>query len=103
MTFVRETDDFRPETPEPDENDRGFELAYSPPDDSQLTLPELIESIPTEIPSNDSPSQEPSDVAAPSPREAYLIRSYIQKIAAVVSVLPATKKTVVLTVPGRYM
>ena len=104
---MREPGDFRRETPEPDENDRGlellysspndsqndrgFEVLYSPPDDNQLTLPGPITPIPTEIPSDNSPGHETNNVSAPSPREAYLIRSYIQKIAAVVSLLSETE------------
>ncbi|KAJ5358624.1 uncharacterized protein N7496_011037 [Penicillium cataractarum] len=83
VTFVRETDNFRREPSEPNDNDRVLEQSYSPPDDSQLILPEVVESIPTDTLSNDSPSQGSNDASTPTPREAYLIRSYIQKIAAV--------------------
>ncbi|OGE51298.1 hypothetical protein PENARI_c014G03471 [Penicillium arizonense] len=84
VTFVRETDDFSPS--EPHDKDRGLEQPYPPPDESQPTLPEAAESVPTDVLSNDSPSHTPSDVWVPSPREAYLIRSYIQKIAAVADI-----------------
>lgn len=90
MTFVCETDDLGREPSEPNDNDQNLEQVYTPPDESPLALPEAVEPVPLDISSNDSPSQELSDVSPPSPREAYLIRSYIQKIAAVVSLLPAT-------------
>jgi hypothetical protein len=98
---VRETDDFTPS--EPDEKDRGLEQPYPPPDESQPTLPEAVESVPIDIFSNDSPTYTPSDVSVPSPREAYLIRSYIQKIAAVVSFLPTTHMECGLTAAGGYL
>ncbi|KAJ5819467.1 hypothetical protein N7474_005058 [Penicillium riverlandense] len=84
VTFVRETDDFTPS--ETDDKDRGLEQPYPPPDEIQPTLPEEVEYVPTDIFSNDSPSHTPSDVWVPSPREAYLIRCYIQKIAAVADI-----------------
>lgn len=88
MTFVRQTDDFTREPSESDEDDRdpGLEQPFPLPGKGQPTLPDTIESVPN-ISSSDFPSQEPSVVSAPTPREAYLIRSYIQKIAAVVSFL----------------
>lgn len=84
MTFVGETDDFGREPSEPEDTDQSPEQTYSPPDDSQLTVTEAIETVPTDTLSN-YPCQGPSNVSTPSPREAYLIRSYIQRIAAVVS------------------
>jgi hypothetical protein len=101
VTFVRETDDFSPS--EPDNKDRGLEQPYPPPDESQPTLPEAVESVPTDVLSNDSPSHTPTDVSIPSLREAYLIRSYIQKIAAVVSFLPTTDMESGLTAAGGYL
>ncbi|OKO94335.1 hypothetical protein PENSUB_11602 [Penicillium subrubescens] len=89
VTFVGETDDFGHGPSEPDDNDQSsetLEQAYSPPGDSPLTLTEAVEVVPADTLSNNSPSQGASDVSTPSPREAYLIRSYIQKIAAVADI-----------------
>lgn len=87
VTFVRQADDGTREPSEPDEDDghQGFDKPVSSPDQSPPTFPpDTVESVPS-ISSGDFPGQEPSDVTTPTPREAYLIRSYIQKIAAVVS------------------
>ncbi|KAJ5264774.1 hypothetical protein N7505_007567 [Penicillium chrysogenum] len=86
VTFVRETDDFTCEQFEPDDRDQDLEQSYSPPGQSQLTLPDPIEFNPADTSSNNSSICGTNDVSTPSPREAYLIRSYIQKIAAVADI-----------------
>lgn len=101
MTFVSETDDLSPS--EPDNKNQDPEQTYPPPEESQPTPPRAVESVPTDVFSNHSPSHTLSDVSVPSPREAYLIRSYIQKIAAVVSFLPITEMKSGLTAAGGYL
>lgn len=101
MTFVRETNDSSPS--EPDDKHRDPEQSNPPPDESQPTPPRGVEPVPIDVFSNDSPSHTPSDVPVPSPREAYLIRSYIQKIAAVVSFPPTIDMESGLTAAGGYL
>lgn len=103
MTFVHETDDSTREPSEPDDKDRGLELPYSPPEESQLTPSEAADSVPTDSFSNDPLSYGPAVDSELSLREAYLIRSYIQRIAAVVSLLPATGVERNLMAAGGYL
>ncbi|KAJ5176968.1 uncharacterized protein N7482_002845 [Penicillium canariense] len=86
VTFVHQADDLTRELPEPDDQDQGLEQPYPTPEEGQPILPQALESVPTDALSNHSPSHAPSDLSTPSPREAYLIRSYIQKIAAVADI-----------------
>lgn len=85
MTFVSETDDFTGEPPESEDKYQEPELSYPSPDDSQPIAPATVESVPADVFLNSTPSPGPVDVSTLSLREAFLIRSYIQKIAAVVS------------------
>jgi hypothetical protein len=82
---VSETDDFTGEPLESEDKYQEPELSYPSPDDSQPIAPAVVESVPTDILLDTTPSPGPVDVSTLSLREAFLIRSYIQKIAAVVS------------------
>lgn len=94
MTFVSETG----EPPESEDKDRAPglpELSYpSPEESSQLTPLNVAESVPSDIflDSTPSPGHGPIDASALSLREAFLLRSYIQKIAAVVSYFSSSGK-----------
>ncbi|KAJ5545259.1 hypothetical protein N7535_006357 [Penicillium sp. DV-2018c] len=80
------TGNFTREQFEPDDRDRNLEQPYSPPSQNQPTLPDPVGFTPSNISSDNSPLGGTSDVSPPTPREAYLIRSYIQKIAAVADI-----------------
>ncbi|CRG91230.1 Cytochrome P450 82A1 [Talaromyces islandicus] len=86
VTFVSETDDSTHEPPESEDKYQEPELSYPSPNDSQPAAPNAIESIPTDILLDNTPSPGPVDVSTLSMREAFLIRSYIQKIAAVADI-----------------
>ncbi|KAJ5143143.1 uncharacterized protein N7515_001930 [Penicillium bovifimosum] len=72
--------------PDPPEFNQNLEQSYSPPGQNHTTPPDPTEFNPTDDSSNHSPVSGTNDVSSPSPREAYLIRSYIQKIAAVADI-----------------
>jgi hypothetical protein len=85
VTFVSEADDFAREPRALEDKYQEPELSYPSPDDSQPAAVTAVESIPADVFLDTTPSPGPDDVSALSMREAFLIRSYIQKIAAVVS------------------
>lgn len=91
------------EPSEPEDKDWGVELPYPQLDTSRSTPPETAESVPTDSFSNVPLSHGSPDDSELSVREAYLIRSYIQKIAAVVSLLPAADMEHGLNAAGRYL
>ncbi|OKL61972.1 hypothetical protein UA08_02562 [Talaromyces atroroseus] len=87
VTFVPETDGFTHEPPEPEEKDQEPELSYPSPDEPiQLIAPNAAVSVPSDIFLDSTPSPGPVDASTLSLREAFLIRSYIQKIAAVADI-----------------
>ncbi|KAJ5679159.1 hypothetical protein N7462_007403 [Penicillium macrosclerotiorum] len=85
VTFVSEKADSTPGFVEFSSRDEEPQPPGSTVFENQPTPSVAIESVPTDGFATDSPSHESVDVLELSPREAYLIRSYIQKIAAVVS------------------
>lgn len=104
VTFVPETDDFTRELPESEDKYQEPELSYPSPDDSQPIVPTAVESIPADVFLDSTPSPGPIDVSTLSMREAFLIRSYIQKIAAVVSLSHRLlDMACILTFAGGYL
>lgn len=91
------------EASEPVDRDREPERPYSLPVEGQLTLPDASEDFATDVFSNDYSNHGAIAVSELSMREAYLIRSYIDKIAAVVSLLNPGRMARGLITAGGYL